>query len=103
MVSSVTPGSIGEGSPPANPWKTRLGILTMSHVLGTVNIMSILAMAPVIQRDLDLSVAQFGLLMTAYNGTQALVLLGVGNIIDRLGVGWSLFLAHLFLVGSTIL
>src|SRR3546814_12974411 len=65
--------------------------------------MSILAMAPVIQRDLDLSVAQFGLLMTAYNGTQALVLLGVGNIIDRLGVGWSLFLAHLFLVGSTIL
>lgn len=75
----------------------------MSHVLGTLNIMSILAMAPVIQRDLDLSVAQFGLLMTAYNGTQALVVLGVGNIIDRLGVGWSLFLAHVLLVASTIL
>src|SRR3546814_11614574 len=87
MVSSVTPGSIGEGSPPANAWKARLGILTMSHVLGTLNIMSILAMAPVIQRDLDLSVAEFGLLMTAYNGTQALVLLGVGTRSEERRVG----------------
>ncbi len=59
MTSDTPRNGVGR----ASAWK--LGIITLAHVVGTANIVSVLAMAPVIQRDLDLSVTQFGLLVTA--------------------------------------
>ena len=43
-----------------NPWTSRLSILVLTHVVGTVNIVSVLAMSPVISRNLDLSAAAPG-------------------------------------------
>ena len=91
--------SNAQGMRPGTAWK--LGIITLAHVVGTVNIVSVLAMAPVIQRDLDLSVTQFGLLVTAYNGAQAAGALPAGGLVDRLGVGWVLALALVILAAAT--
>jgi len=84
---------------PGNAW--RLGIITFAHVVGTANFVSVLAMAPVIQRDLALSVTQFGLLVTAYNGGQAAGALPAGGIVDRIGVGWTLVMALAVLAAAT--
>ena len=48
------------------PWRFRIAMLTGAHVIGTINVVSVLAMAPVIQRTFDLSATEVGLLMTAY-------------------------------------
>ncbi len=85
-----------------NPWKTRLSILTLAHVVGTIHIVSVLAMAPVIQRELDLSVTEFGLLMTAYNGAQSAGAIPAGGLVDRYGVGWALALAHVILMAGAV-
>ena len=84
---------------PGTAWK--LSIITLAHVVGTVNIVSVLAMAPVIQRDLDLNVTQFGLLVTAYNGAQAVGALPAGGMVDRLGVGWTLVTALVIVASAT--
>jgi predicted MFS family arabinose efflux permease len=51
-------------------WKVRITLLTLAHVVGTLHIVSVMAMAPVIQADLGLSVTQVGLLITGYYGAQ---------------------------------
>ena len=81
----------------ANPWRLPIAILTMAHVVGTVHIVSIMAMAPVIREALEMNVTQVGLLITGYYAAQALGALPGGNLSDRFGVGWALVVAHLLL------
>ncbi len=85
-------------SEPASPWKARLSILTLAHVVGTLHMVSVMAMAPVIQQQLDLSATQVGLLVTAYYGAQTIGAFPAGGIVDRLGVGWTLVVAHVVLI-----
>ena len=68
-------------------------MLMGAHVVGTVNVVSVLAMAPVIQQALDLSATEVGLLMTAYYSGQATWSLPAGAIVDRAGVGRILMMA----------
>lgn len=87
-----------------NPWKTRLPILMTAHVVGTLHITTLLVMGPVIKEDLALSFAQFGFLVTAYSVGQITGSLPAGHLADRVGVGWALVLAHVFLIcGATLL
>ena len=69
------------------PWRLRIAMLTGAHVVGTVNVVSVLAMAPVIQRVLDLSATEFGFVMTSYYCGQATWSLPAGALVDRAGVG----------------
>ncbi len=87
----------------SNPWTTRLGILTLAHVVGTMHMVSVMAMAPVIQSELGLNVTQIGLLVTAYYGAQAIGSTPAGGLADRLGVGWALVLAHGILIAGAII
>lgn len=93
------PGGAGD-----NPWTGRLARLVMTHVAGTVSIVSVLAMAPAIIRDLGLSAAEFGFFLTAYYAAQALCSLPAGGLVDRLGVGKALVVCHaLMLFGPLLL
>ncbi len=85
-----------------NPWLRRLPILVASHVVGTANIVSVLAMAPVISRELELSATQFGLFVTAYYGAQALGSLPAGGLTDRFGIGRTLIGAHLLMAVAAL-
>ena len=87
-----------------NPWTGRLGRLVMTHVVGTVSIVSVLTMAPAIIRDLHLSAVQFGFFVTAYYGAQAVCSLPAGGLVDRIGVGRALVVCHaLMLLGPLAL
>ncbi|NQU61646.1 MAG: MFS transporter [Rhodospirillales bacterium] len=81
-----------------NPWTSRLGQLVLTHVAGTVSIVSVLAMSPVLIRDLDLSAAQFGFFVTAYYGAQAVCSLPAGGLVDRIGVGKALVVCHAIMI-----
>ncbi len=81
---------------------TRLAILTLVHAVGTLHMVSVMAMAPVIQRDLDLSVTQVGLLVSAYYGAQTVGAMPAGGMVDRLGVGWALVVANVILIMGAI-
>lgn len=83
-------------------WGTRIGILTLAHVFGTVPIVSVMAMAPVIQRDLGLSVTQVGLLVSGYYTAQTLGAVPAGGLVDRIGVGRALLVAHTLLIGGVL-
>ncbi|MDX1515016.1 MAG: MFS transporter, partial [Gammaproteobacteria bacterium] len=83
-------------------WKTRISILTLAHVVGTLHIVSVMAMAPVIQQELGLSVTQIGLLVTGYYGAQTVFAVPAGAFSDRVGVGWALVTAHALLVLGTL-
>lgn len=87
-----------------NPWTGRLARLVMTHVVGTASIVSVLAMAPAIIRDLGLSAVEFGFFVTAYYAAQALCSLPAGGLVDRLGVGKALVVCHaLMLLGPLLL
>ncbi|NQV83069.1 MAG: MFS transporter [Rhodospirillales bacterium] len=85
--------SVGE-----NPWTSRLSLLVLTHVAGTVSIVSVLAMAPVVTRDLGLGATEFGFLITAYYGAQAVFSMPAGGLVDRVGVGWALIICHAVMV-----
>lgn len=74
-------------------WRLRLGALTTSHVIGTLGMMSVLALAPLIQRDLAFSATQFGLLVAIYSGVQVVLSPWAGQLTDQIGVGRTLALA----------
>tara|TARA_R110000787_G_scaffold211281_2_gene320988 strand:- start:30892 stop:32115 length:1224 start_codon:yes stop_codon:yes gene_type:complete len=80
-----------------NPWVSRLPALIFAHVVGTVNIVSVMAMAPVISADLSLGAAEFGAFVSVYYGAQALGSMPAGAITDRYGVGRSLVAAHVLM------
>lgn len=77
-----------------NPWFGRLPALIFSHVVGTMNVVSVMAMAPVISADLDLSAAEFGAFVSTYYAAQATGSMPAGAITDRFGVGRTLVFAH---------
>ena len=85
-----------------NPWRVRLAILTLAHVVGTLHSTTVLVMAPAIKEDLGLTFAEFGLLVTAYSMGQVTGSLPAGNLTDRIGVGWALVIAHSFLIVSAL-
>ena len=85
-----------------NPWTICLSLLASTHVVGTVNIVSVLAMAPVISRDLELSATQFGLFVTAYYGAQAFWSLPSGGLTDRFGVARVIVVSHIIMVLAAI-
>jgi MFS family permease len=90
--------------PPAgNPWKTRLPILMLAHVVGTLHITTLVVMAPVIKQDLSLTFAEFGFVVTAYSIGQITGSLPAGHLADRVGVGWALVLAHALLVVGALM
>ena len=82
----------------ATHWGTRIGILTLAHVMGTVPIVSVMAMAPVIQPELGLSVTQVGLLVSGYYTAQTIGAVPAGGLVDRIGVGRALLVSHLLLI-----
>jgi ACS family hexuronate transporter-like MFS transporter len=84
-------------------WKTRISILTLAHVVGTLHIVSVTAMAPVIQTDLDLSVTQVGLLVTGYYAAQTAGAVPAGAFSDRVGVGYALGVSQLLLIAGTLI
>jgi len=77
-----------------NPWLGRLPALIFSHVVGTMNVVSVMAMAPVISADLNLSAAEFGAFVSTYYAAQATGSMPAGAITDRFGVGRTLVFAH---------
>ncbi len=91
---------MGEGE---NPWTSRLSLLVLTHVAGTIGIVSVLAMAPVVTRDLDLSAAEFGFFITAYYGAQAVCSIPAGALVDRVGVGWALVVCHAGMIAGALL
>lgn len=98
MTSSPSDTSRAE-----NPWRTRLAVLTLAHVTGTLHITTLTVMAPVIKEDLALSFAQVGLLVTAYSVGQVTGSIPAGVLSDRVGVGWALVIAHLFMIAGAAL
>jgi len=86
-----------------NPWTSRLSLLVLTHVAGTLSIVSVLAMAPVVTRDLGLNAAEFGLFITAYYGAQAVLSMPAGGLVDRIGIGRSLIVCHAVMVVGAIL
>jgi len=84
------------------PWRLRIAMLMGAHVVGTINVVSVLAMAPVIQRELDLTATEVGLVMTAYYCGQAIWSLPAGAFVDRIGVGRSLIGAMIGIAFGTI-
>ncbi len=64
-----------------NPWTSRLSLLVLTHVAGTISIVLVLAMAPVVTRDLGLSAAEFGFFITAYYGAQAVCSIPAGALV----------------------
>lgn len=86
---------------PANPWRSRLTIITVAHAIGTVHSVSVLSLAPVIRPELGLSFSQFGLLISAYSAGQITGTIPAGMLVDRIGVGWSLVAAHILLALAT--
>ena len=87
---------------PENPWRVRLAILILAHVVGTLHSTTVLVMAPAIKEDLGLTFAEFGLLVTAYSTGQVTGALPAGNLTDRVGVGWALVVAHGILIVSAL-
>lgn len=87
---------------PGVPWKYRLTMLLAAHFVGTIHIGSVLALAPVISKDLSLTATQVGLLATAYNGAQVTCAPFAGTLTDRLGVGWSMVAASLLLAAGSV-
>jgi predicted MFS family arabinose efflux permease len=74
----------------------------MSHAVGSLGMMSVLAVGPLVQRDLALTATEFGLLVAVYGGSQALGSPVAGQIADRLGVGRTLAVAMLVFTVSIL-
>ena len=76
-----------------NPWRGRIVLLTLVHVVGTIGYTSVMTMAPVIRTDLDLNATQVGSFMSAFYFALTLGAIPAGALADKLGVALSLSLA----------
>jgi len=84
------------------PWRLRLGILTLAHVVGTLHSTTVVVMAPAIKDELGLSFTEFGFLVTAYSVGQVTGALPAGRLTDAIGVGRALVAAHGILLASAL-
>ena len=98
--SDITEATAALG--PRRPWKMRLTVLTLAHVVGTLHSTTVLVMSPAIKDELGLSFTEFGLLVTAYSIGQVTGALPAGRLTDRIGVGRALVVAHAILVASAV-
>ncbi len=80
----------------------RIAVLTICHITGTLQSVSVWSMAPLIRADLALSAGQFGWLVSAYYGAQMVCAFPAGALADRIGVGRSLIVAMLVLACGAI-
>lgn len=99
----TSPGSDELGRPAENPWLRRLPALVLSHAVGTVNVVSVMAMAPVISADLGLTATQFGAFISSYYGAQACGSMPAGGVTDRYGVGRTLIGAHVVMASAAVM
>ena len=76
-----------------NPWRSRIILLTLVHVVGTIGYTSVMTMAPVIRVDLTLNATQIGSFMSAFYFALAVGAIPAGALADRLGVTSSLAIA----------
>ena len=74
-----------------NPWTFRLGLLVLTHVAGTANIVSVLAMAPVLTREFGLDATEFGFFITAHQvltiALSLVVAVGLYALLNRTRIG----------------
>ena len=73
--------------------RTPLAVLTLAHAVGTVSIALVMALAPSIQTDMQLSPTQFGMLVACYYAGQIVLTLPAGWLVDRIGIRQTLVLA----------
>ena len=88
--------------PVSERWWLRLSVLTMAHVVGTLGMMSILALAPFIQAELKFSATQFGVLIASYAASQAVISPLAGHVGDRVGVGRTLALSMIAIAAGIL-
>lgn len=103
MPASTPDPAALPASSSGNPWLQRLPPLVLAHTVGTVNVVSVMAMAPVISNDLGLTAIQFGTLISAYYAAQACGSVPAGGIADRYGVGRTLIGAHVVMAAAPVL
>lgn len=68
-----------------------------AHAMGTANISLVLAFAPVLQQQLGLTAAAFGLAVSCYYAAQVVGALPAGWLVDRFGIRRGLMAAHVVL------
>ena len=83
-----------------NPWRGRIVLLTLVHVVGTIGYTSVMTMAPVIRADLDLNATQVGSFMSAFYFALTIGAIPAGALADRLGVALSLTLASFLMAAG---
>ena len=86
-----------------NPWRGRIVLLTLVHVVGTIGYTSVMTMAPVIRADLDLNATQVGSFMSAFYLALILGAIPAGVLADRLGVALSLTLASFLMAAGAVM
>jgi ACS family hexuronate transporter-like MFS transporter len=72
----------------------RLTLLFLAHSIGTANITLVLAMAPMVQRELGLSHSTFGVIVAAYYGALTVWALPTGWLVDRFNIRVTLVAAQ---------
>lgn len=77
---------------PQRVWPN-FGLLVGAHCLGAMNLLVVLACAPLIAAELDLSAVEIGLIASAYSLGITLFSIPAGRVSDIIGVRVSLFLA----------
>ena len=79
------------------------GLIVAAHCLGAMNLLAVLACAPLIAADLRLSAVEIGLIASAYSAAMASFSIPAGRLSDIIGVRASLVLAALVMaVGAGI-
>lgn len=81
----------------------RLALMFAAHAMGTANISLVLAFAPVLQRQLGLTPAAFGLAVSCYYAAQVMAALPAGWLVDRFGIRRALVAAHVILASGMTL
>lgn len=81
----------------------RLVLLFLAHAVGTANITLVLAMAPAVERALAIGHAEFGLMVASYYSALLLAGLPAGWLVDRIGLGPGLIIAHAVLAAGMLI
>lgn len=80
--------------------RARFGLIVLAHCLGAMTLLSVLASAPAIRAEFDLSAVQIGLLASAYSAGMASFSLPAGRVADRIGVRAALVMAAVLLAAG---
>jgi len=86
-----------------NPWRSRIVLLTLVHVVGTIGYTSVMTMAPVIRVDLNLNATQVGSFMSAFYFALTIGAIPAGAVADRIGVAISLAVASMLMAAGAAL